>query len=136
MHWLYFCGIIQENCKGGESMARPRIEIDKEQFEKLCDIQCTITEIAGWFKCAPDTIENWCKRTYGETFSETFKKYSSGGKISLRRTQFRLAEKNTAMAIWLGKQYLGQREVIDVDNTSNGQLEEILTYMKKGRKNV
>ena len=40
------------------------------------------------------------------------------------------------MAIWLGKQYLGQREVIDVDNTSNGQLEEILTYMKKGRKNV
>ena len=40
------------------------------------------------------------------------------------------------MAIWLGKQYLGQREVIDVDNTSNGQLEEILAYMKKGRKNV
>ena len=30
--------------------------------------------------------------------------------MSLRRTQFRTAEKNTAMAIWLGKQYLGQKE--------------------------
>ena len=43
-------------------MGRPRIEIDKEEFEKLCDIQCTLTEIAGWFRCSPDTIENWCKR--------------------------------------------------------------------------
>ena len=29
--------------------------------------------------------------------------------ISLRRSQFKLAEKNATMAIWLGKQYLGQR---------------------------
>ena len=75
MHWLYFCGIIQENCKGDESMAkmgRPRIEIDKEEFEKLCDIQCTLTEIAGWFRCSPDTIENWCKREYKDTFSGGF----------------------------------------------------------------
>ena len=117
-------------------MGRPRIEIDKEEFGKLCAIQRPLTQIAGGCRCSPDTIGKWCKREYNDTFSEVFKKYSSGGKISLRRTQFRLAEKNTAMAIWLGKQYLGQREVIDVDNTSNGQLEEILAYMKKGRKNV
>ena len=32
--------------------------------------------------------------------------------MSLRRYQFQLAQKNTAMAIWLGKQYLGQRDIV------------------------
>lgn len=32
------------------------------------------------------------------------------GFVSLRRSQFRLAEKNAAMGIWLGKQYLGQKD--------------------------
>ena len=44
------------------------------------------------------------------TFKEFHQKYSAAGKISLRRSQFRLAESNATMAIWLGKQYLGQRE--------------------------
>ena len=33
--------------------------------------------------------------------------------MSLRRLQFRMAEKSPAMAIWLGKQYLGQTDKID-----------------------
>ena len=32
------------------------------------------------------------------------------GKVSLRRMQFLQARKSAAMAIWLGKQYLGQRD--------------------------
>lgn len=95
-------------------MARPRKEIDREQFEKLCNIQCTQEEIAGWFHCSPDTIERWCERELGKGFAECYKEYSANGKISLRRTQFRLAEKSYAMAIWLGKQYLGQREHVEV----------------------
>lgn len=39
-----------------------------------------------------------------------FKKKSAGGKMSLRRYQFELAKKNASMAIWLGKQYLGQSD--------------------------
>ena len=40
--------------------------------------------------------------------------------MSLRRTQFKLAEKNPTMAIFLGKQYLGQRDNIEVkaENTN------------------
>ncbi|MCD8206700.1 MAG: hypothetical protein LUD72_02045 [Bacteroidales bacterium] len=91
-------------------MARPPIEIDNEDFEKLCGLQCTLSEIAGWFKCSEDTIERWCKRTYDKGFADAYKKFSAGGKISLRRNQFRLAEKNAAMAIFLGKQYLGQSD--------------------------
>jgi hypothetical protein len=96
-------------------MARPRIEIDREQFEKLCALQCTLEEIAAWFKCSPDTIENWCKREFKECFSDTYKKYSASGKISLRRYQFKMAEHNCTMAIWLGKQWLNQKDYVEVD---------------------
>lgn len=93
-----------------KKMGRPEIPIKKEDFEKLCYLQCTEEEIAGFYDCSIDTINNWCKKTYGETFSDTYKKKSAKGKMSLRRTQWRLAEKNTTMAIWLGKQYLNQKD--------------------------
>lgn len=95
---------------------RPRKQIDLEQFKKLCAMQCTLGEIAGFFDCSEDTIENWCKREQKSNFSDTYKTYSSAGKISLRRYQMKLAEKNAAMAIWLGKQYLGQKESPEVDD--------------------
>ena len=101
----------------GKRMGRPPIEIDQEQFEKLCEIQCTLEEIANVLKCSMDTVERWCKRTYEMSFAEAFKKYSATGKMSLRRNQFKLAETNATMAIWLGKQYLGQKDVQVLDAT-------------------
>lgn len=121
-------------------MARPRIEINQEQFESLCRIQCTLSEIADFFKCSEDTIERWCKRTYNDEngnemgFADTYKIYSASGKMSLRRWQFRSAENgNTAMLIWLGKQYLGQKEVQDVTITNTdaqNQFAEVLDMWK------
>lgn len=91
---------------------RPKIEIDQKHFEQLCGLQCTLDEIAFWFKCSEDTIERWCKRTYdGATFADTYKKHSAFGKISLRRYQFALAKKSATMCIWLGKQMLGQKDI-------------------------
>ena len=95
-------------------MARPRKEIDQKQFENLCGLQCTLEEICGWFDVCTDTLEAWCKRTYKRSFSEVFAQKRGAGKISLRRSQWRLAEKNATMAIFLGKQFLGQRDNIDV----------------------
>lgn len=94
-------------------MARPRKEIDQEQFEKLCALQCTEEEICGWLDVCTETLNSWCKRTYKMSFSEVFKLKRGKGKISLRRNQFRLAETNASMAIWLGKQYLNQRDQVD-----------------------
>lgn len=89
---------------------RPRKEIDKVQFEKLCSILCTKEEIAGWFECSEDTIERWCKREYKTNFAEVLKRKSQKAKISIRRSQLKMAEKNVTMSIWLGKQYLGQKD--------------------------
>ena len=91
-------------------MGRPPANIDKQQFEKLCGLQCTEKEICAWFNITDKTLNSWCKREYGTTFSDVFKIKREAGKISLRRTQFRLAEKSPAMAIFLGKQYLDQKE--------------------------
>ena len=111
---------------------RPQKEIDKKIFENLCGLQCTLEEIAGVFDCSADTIERWCKREYGETFAETYKKHSAKGKMSLRRTQFKLAEKSAAMAIFLGKNYLGQKDnIIETDEQTLQAVGEALVKIKR-----
>ena len=94
-------------------MGRPLKEIDEDNFKKLCTLQCTESEIASFFNCDEDTICNWCKRTYGLTFSDAFKRFSASGKVALRRIQFRHAEKNAAMAMFLGKNWLGQTDKVE-----------------------
>lgn len=106
-------------------MARPHKEIDQKNFENLCGLQCTKEEICSFFSVTDKTLENWCKRTYKAGFSDVFRVKRGTGRISLRRSQFRLAEKNAAMAIWLGKQYLGQREVA-IDEDKDGGVSVIV----------
>lgn len=118
-------------------MARPRIDIDREQFEKLCGLQCTKEEVAGYFNCSEDTIDRWCKREYKESFAVVFSKKRVTGKISLRRSQFRMAETNPTMAIWLGKQYLNQTEKQEVavsiqDDDTIREMEQYFDKQKAG----
>ena len=87
-------------------------KIIQKDFENLCGMWCTEVEIADFFDVDEDTLNTWCKKTYDMTFSEIYKKKSTKGNISLRRAQLKLAiEKlHPTMAIWLGKQYLNQKE--------------------------
>lgn len=89
---------------------RPLIEISQTQFEQLCAMQCTEKEICAWFGITDKTLTRWCKKTYRQSFSEVFSQKRKKGLISLRRSQFQLAETNPTMAIWLGKQYLKQTD--------------------------
>ena len=117
-----------------EKVGRPKIKIDKEMFEKLCQMQCTLEEIAGFFDCCDDTINNWCKEVYDDNFSGVYKKKSMAGKISLRRIQYKLAERNPTMAIWLGKQYLKQRDNIEVEHDAkNGVIDELIGALNKAK---
>ena len=109
--------------KHKKKMGRKPKEISKETFEKLCNIQCTESEICSVLQICEDTLNAWCKREYDLTFSDAYKKYSENGKMSLRRMQFKLAQKYPAMAIFLGKQYLGQRDV--VEQNDNAKIEVV-----------
>ena len=103
-------------------MGRPRKEINQKEFEKLCGLQCTKEEIAAFFEMNMDTLESRIKEIYGQTFSEVFKQKKGVGKISLRRSQWRLAEKSAAMAIFLGKNLLGQSDKQETDLNHKGEI--------------
>lgn len=91
-------------------------ELDPEEFEKLCHIHATRSEIESWFGVANNTLDAWVERHYGSKFSEVYKRYSEGGKASLRRHLFKLAQNgNVAAAIFLSKNLLGMRDRFDID---------------------
>lgn len=95
-------------------MGRPKKVISQKQFESLCAIQCTIEEVCAVLDVDEMTLEKWCKEVYdGKTFSKVFKEKRQFGKASLRRMQWHLAEKNPSMAIFLGKNMLGQTDKVE-----------------------
>jgi hypothetical protein len=114
-----------------QKMGRPKKIIDKDQFETLCEIQCTQSEICSVLKVSEKTLIAWCKDTYDDTFSNTFKSLSEGGKSSLRRWQFKKAQDGSVpMLIWLGKQYLGQRDRTEyTENVTSEKLDSLLEQL-------
>lgn len=93
--------------KGG----RPKKIIDYETVEKLAAIMCTQEEIAAHLDLSVDTLQR------DATFCGIYKKGLERGKMSLRRKQYTMAETNPTMAIWLGKQYLNQKDKQDIEHS-------------------
>ncbi len=84
---------------------RPKIPIDYALVEKLAEIQCTQTEIASVLGVSVKTLQR------DDEFCRLYKKGLDDGRACLRRRQWAAANKgNTTMLIWLGKQYLGQKD--------------------------
>ncbi len=111
-------------------------ELPIKEFKDLCKLHCTLVEIAGWFDVSEDTIERALRRQLNMTYAEAFKKYSAGGKISLRRSQWLAAtdKGNVSMMIWLGKQYLGQKETVVHSGDEAKPL--VLAYQKPKKSEV
>lgn len=120
------------------SKGRPTKEFDKKAFQDLVGLGCSQEEICWFFRDETgkpaniDTLTRWCKRTFDMTFQEYFAKNGYMAlKIKLRRNQFKLSEKNAAMAIFLGKNYLGQRDYFEIkDKTAIEKLDGILNDLE------
>lgn len=83
-------------------------EATLKTFAGLGRLQCTNEEVAAWFACAEQTVLNfWAK--YPDA-REAFDQGKQQGRVSLRRSQFRLADKNATMAIFLGMNVLDQED--------------------------
>lgn len=121
-----------------KKMGRPVKNFDKKQFVDLIGMGCTQEEIAWWFRDETgkpaniDTITRWCVREFGLTFQE-YSKQNKGvmARIKLRQNQLKLSEKSAAMAIWLGKQMLGQREDPLAGTSERNELLESLVELEK-----
>lgn len=114
---------------------RPKKYIDKDEFEKLCALQCTLLEICSWFDITDKTLDRFCRETYGKHFSEVFEQKRGAGKISLRRAQLKAAMAgNPTMLIWLGRNWLNQSEQSTVEiniNRTEDALSKSLRDMAK-----
>jgi hypothetical protein len=92
-------------------MARPKKEIDYNTVEKLSMLHCTQQEIAEMLELSVDTLQR------DPVFCGIYKRGMEKGRASLRRMQWKAAEAgDKTMLVWLGKQYLGQRDKQDIDS--------------------
>ena len=105
---------------------RPKKQIDYDVVLKLASIMCTQEEIASFLGISVKTLQR------DDEFSRIYKEGQGKGKISLRRSQFKIAERNASMAIWLGKQYLGQRDSFEYDSTETlAKVDKILESLSE-----
>jgi len=97
----------------------PMSDRDIEIFENLCEIQCTLRELAHAFSCCKDTLILRIEEHYDRDFSTVFQEKKDAGLRSLRRAQWQKAmdDKNTTMQIFLGKQNLGQSDDATLDSS-------------------
>ena len=104
----------------------PKIVADAKTLQTLVGcarIQCTQEEAAAVLGVHRQTLRDFLAKD--KKASDAWESGLDYGRASLRRTQFRLAETNAGMAIWLGKQLLGQREQIMQEHTHAVNLNEV-----------
>jgi len=108
-------------------------EIDWDLVKKLASLHCTNTEIYSVLECSKESIKKACLRDFNIPLREKLDEWRQFGKASLRRKQMNLADKNASMAIFLGKQMLGQKDNPAEDKKFDGKLEELLDYLKDAK---
>jgi len=89
--------------KDKTKVGRPKLNIDGEKISKWISYGATVREIADVENCSEDHIHT--------VFREKITKGKAERNIRLRKAQFELGlGGNCSMLIWLGKQYLGQKD--------------------------
>lgn len=105
-------------------MARPKAQVDPNQVEQLGAIGCTNEEIAAYLGVSHDVIER--------RFECAIKKGRLKGHTSLKRKQYEVAMSgNVGMLIWLGKQYLGQREPRELEEVKFESKQEAVSKLRQ-----
>lgn len=113
-----------------ENKLPPRY-VDLKQVMYWMDLGASQEEIAGAQHISVDTLKRRLKEETGQTFAQLKEKSCGMAKIKLRNNQYKMSEKNASMGIWLGKQWLGQRDIPVEIQEFNGKLAELLERLGK-----
>jgi hypothetical protein len=96
-------------------LGRAPVQIDPAELERLCAMQCTEEEIAAWFGVSKKTIE---RRRKKDDFLNAMERGKAKGRVSLRRNLWKLANAgNVAACIFLAKNLLGYRDIVNAEHT-------------------
>ena len=109
----------------------PPKPIDFEAVLHWMDLGATAEEIAGSFRVTVDTLNARLVEHTGLRFLDLKEKVCGPAKIALRRNQFNLSKTNATMGIWLGKQWLGQKDDPGLKDSFNGELRKHIESLKK-----
>lgn len=105
-------------------------EIPLVEIIKMGRLNATTEEMAGHFEVNEKTMYRIMER---KAYSDAFEKGLADFKLTLRRSQVLGAQAgNPTMLIWLGKQYLGQKDKPDSSMSGGDKLHEMLEIFKAG----
>lgn len=100
-------------------MARPRKQIDTEKLKQLASLGLSSAEMAAVLDCSIDTLERRHMKAM-----ETGRQMRNA---SLKRKQYEKAMAgNPTMLIWLGKQYLGQRDKMEHSGEIDSKISHVI----------
>jgi len=122
----------QQNPKAKKPTGRPRIELDPKQAKIFGYFRATYDTMAEQIGCHVDTIRAAMQDEDSE-FSKAYKKGFSSMKMKLSEAQVKTAieEHNSTLLVWLGKQYLDQKDNPMPDEDVNKNYTVILVPKKQ-----
>jgi hypothetical protein len=104
-------------------MGRPRKQIDEPMVELLASVGCSEKEIALVLNCSDDLLQR--------RFSPALEKGWAHRNVNLRKLQYEAAQNGSVpMMIWLGRQWLHQRDQPELEKTTDA-LDELLAEFRK-----
>jgi hypothetical protein len=108
-------GQVKTRGKAGRPRGSTKLQPSEDlwkQINGLARIQCTQREAAAVLGVHEDTFRDFLRSH--ESAADAWHSGIEQGKASLRREQYKNAQSgNATMQIWLGKQWLGQRDQIE-----------------------
>ncbi len=124
-------------------MAISKRTIKTADVERVGRLQCTVREAAAFLGIRVTTMSSLLKKD--KRIRDAWERGKSLGLLSLRRKQMRLSGVNAQMAIFLGKNYLGQRDVtttqltgedggpidIDVSQLNSGERDDLRKLLSR-----
>lgn len=100
---------------------RKAIPIDMKELEILCSLHATDEDIADWLGVSARTIQSRRKQP---AFAVVMRRGHARGRVNIRRAQMKLLDSgNPAIAIWLGKVLLGQRDTLQITGAGGGPIQ-------------
>ncbi len=106
-------------------MAKARIFTveEKRKMEQMAFDQCQDKTIAAVLGCDVSTLK--------KPFSTVLHKKRCEGKAALRRSQMKQSGNNPTMSIWLGKQYLEQKDKSEMNVRGEMKINCVMFGKKK-----
>lgn len=118
----------ERKAKTGRPLGATKLQFSDEivkQIEGLARIQCTMREAGAVLGVNEVTFSRFLQ-AHGKALA-AWEHGKEQGKASLRRNQYRMAENNPTMAIWLGKQMLGQKDRHELSGDAENPVRYVIT---------